>query len=411
MKANPSGNTGRIAIGNVLIKVESIGYSFREQPTSDFGIDAHVEIIENNQATGRMIAAQIKGGPSWFREKTSEGIVYRGDKQHLQYWLNSSLPVIIILYDIESNTAYWQSVTSELAQSTGKRWKIIVPFTQKIDEASKEQFRKIAGVTIDMDHYSISSLRDVSHNAAKRYSANILLHAKSTPAQIKQVVILATQDIRHREYYRNDIVKSRWGKQPAQVVFLFVYQSVEDMQHANWICQSQWVDSSLPPQFSPQKLEGEEIGGGIIVRWSERYTTLRRFYQKHTTRKEDYLQELHELLNALQSLVQGTLQLTNSVEAEAVSEEKYSEGMRRLEPKITELYMKSSEMDLAPYECQHINSSFKSAISFAHNIVLPFSPGGSKTWNAKQRSYLVADAINNYQEEMQRLKVLIETLK
>lgn len=286
-----------------------------------------------------------------------------------------------------------------------------MPFTQKIDETSKEQFHRIAGVTINTDHYSISSLRDVSHNAAKRYSANILLHTRSTPDQIEQVIKLATRDIRHREYYRNDIVRKRWGSQPAQVVFLFVYQSIEDMQHANWVCQSQWVDSSLPPQFSPQKFEGEDIGDDIIIRWSERYTTLRRFYQKHTARKEDYLQQLHELLDALQPLVQETLRLTNSVEAEAISEEEYSEGMRLLEPKITGLYMKSSEMDLAPYECQHINSSFKSAISFAHNIVLPFSPAGSKTWGTKQRGYLVADAIKNYQEEIQRLKVLIEILK
>ncbi|EFO80306.1 hypothetical protein OSCT_1832 [Oscillochloris trichoides DG-6] len=183
------------------------------------------------------------------------------------------------------------------------------------------------------------------------------------------------------------------------------------MQHANWICQSQWVDPSLAPQFSPVKLIGEEVGDGIIVRWSENYTARKRFYQENTATKENYLHQLRGLLTNLQTLIQEILRLTNSLEASIIAEEEYEDRMKQLEPQVTAVYLRSSEMELAPYECQQVNSSFKSAIAFAHNIVLPFSVRGQKTWNNKQRRHFVVDAIDNYQKEMRRLEMLIETLR
>jgi Domain of unknown function (DUF4365) len=408
MKAKPTANTGRIGVAGVQLKVEGIGYSFREQPTSDFGIDAHIEIIENEQATGRLIAAQIKGGPSWFKEQTSEGIIYRGKREHLNYWLNLSLPVIIILYDSKSDTAYWQAVTTETVTSTGKGWKIAIPFSQKIDEGCKDSLRKLAGVTIDMNNYIISSLRDVSHNAAKRYTANILLQFRATPDQVEQVIRLATQDIRNREYYRNEIAKQRWAGQSAQVVALFVYQSPDDAQQANWICQSQWIDSSLAPQFSPVRLTGEEIDDGITIHWSENYTVMRRFCQENTATKEAYLQQLHSILRRLKPLVQEIIRLTNAVENQTIPGETYDKEMEQLESRISQLYLESSEMDLAPYECQDINSSFKSTISFAHNVTLPFSKLGKGKWSALQRKHLIIDSINNYQKEIRRLDIYLE---
>lgn len=45
---------------------DELKWVFREQPTDDFGIDAHIEVIHQNVATGRLLALQIKGGESWF---------------------------------------------------------------------------------------------------------------------------------------------------------------------------------------------------------------------------------------------------------------------------------------------------------------------------------------------------------
>ena len=44
------------------------GYIFREQPISDYGIDAQIELIDEETVTGKLVALQIKSGASWFVE-------------------------------------------------------------------------------------------------------------------------------------------------------------------------------------------------------------------------------------------------------------------------------------------------------------------------------------------------------
>lgn len=54
-----------------------LGWIFREQPTQDKGVDAHVEEVVEQRATGRLIGIQIKSGLSWFREKSRKGFLFR----------------------------------------------------------------------------------------------------------------------------------------------------------------------------------------------------------------------------------------------------------------------------------------------------------------------------------------------
>lgn len=46
---------------------EDLGWVFRDQTRKDYGIDALIELAHSDRrVTGRMIAAQIKCGKSWF---------------------------------------------------------------------------------------------------------------------------------------------------------------------------------------------------------------------------------------------------------------------------------------------------------------------------------------------------------
>ncbi len=107
-----------------------LGWLFREQPISDFGIDALIEIVEGERATGRLIAAQVKSGASYFREAAGEGIIFRGDSFHLEYWLNHSLPVIVVLFDAESEQCLWAEVSKSAATVVGQRWQMVIPRSQ-----------------------------------------------------------------------------------------------------------------------------------------------------------------------------------------------------------------------------------------------------------------------------------------
>lgn len=118
--------------------VNQMGMIFREQPTDDYGIDAQIETIENGYASGKLIAVQIKSGEHYFKEKTKESIVYRGNRKHYDYWINHSLPVVIVLYDSKKDTCYWNVVNEETVTLTTKGWKIEIPFSNLLQNAKRE---------------------------------------------------------------------------------------------------------------------------------------------------------------------------------------------------------------------------------------------------------------------------------
>lgn len=133
----------RIGIHGVATIIHKLGWLFREQPISDYGIDAHIEQIINGKPTGRLLAAQIKCGHSWFEEIDKNGYVYRGDLKHLDYWSSHSLPVIIVLFDQDKNQAFWVPVENSRIKTQSSGWKITVSFNNTIDNNTITDFNRI----------------------------------------------------------------------------------------------------------------------------------------------------------------------------------------------------------------------------------------------------------------------------
>jgi hypothetical protein len=127
------------------IVINELGWIFRNQPENDYGIDAHIEVRRDGHATGRLIALQIRSGASRFTEETPEGFVHRDTVSHLNYWLNHSLPVVLVLCNLTQETCYWVQVTQDAAQMTSEgRWKIVVPKRQILGPASLSLLTAVA---------------------------------------------------------------------------------------------------------------------------------------------------------------------------------------------------------------------------------------------------------------------------
>lgn len=139
--------TGDLGIDLVSQKIKKeFSWIFREQPKNDLGIDAHIEIVnDKRQGTGRILAAQIKSGPSFFQNQDDVGFLFYGQQKHLNYWLNHSLPVIIILCDIGNDNCYWVEVTRTNVVKLDKSWKIVVPKVQTLSDECKRDLISIAG--------------------------------------------------------------------------------------------------------------------------------------------------------------------------------------------------------------------------------------------------------------------------
>jgi len=109
-KYNSSRLTGDKGITLVSKIIEDkFNWIFRAIPQEhDFGIDGYIDIVNNESyVTGKSIAIQIKTGPSYFKKKTSYGWEFQGETKHLNYYLNHTSPIVLIIVNLENQQAYW----------------------------------------------------------------------------------------------------------------------------------------------------------------------------------------------------------------------------------------------------------------------------------------------------------------
>ena len=132
-----------------------LGFTVRPQNNRDYGLDHHAELIEDGQASGRLLALQVKAGDSYFDERDGTDIIFRTDSDHIDYWLNHSLPVAVCLCDLAEAEVYWQIVSPETVISTGKGFKIKVPINQKVDQQSRHDLRQILTPAVPGSRYTV----------------------------------------------------------------------------------------------------------------------------------------------------------------------------------------------------------------------------------------------------------------
>jgi hypothetical protein len=141
-KININKLTGEI--GTTILKklVETeLGWLYRyNHQENDFGIDGYIDIITDvGQITGKSIAFQLKSGKSYFNDQNEIGIVFNGDKKHLNYYLNIDIPIIIILLETETEEVYWEVFDAKKTEKSGENWKMTIPKTNKLNKSSKQQ--------------------------------------------------------------------------------------------------------------------------------------------------------------------------------------------------------------------------------------------------------------------------------
>lgn len=251
-------------------------------------------------------------------------------------------------------------------------------------------------------HYSVVLLEDVSHALAKRYSANLLIDRTTPKEGIIRVVQEATNEIKKRKYYRNKQVRSRFRNKSADVVWLFVYLSAEDVPHANWICRSLWISENLPDSAAPSKLKGEHIGGRIILDWSSRYESTAEFIRINTVTKEELRNAINGIMGQVEPLIQTAIDDTDSYETRHLPRQAYLKRMQEFEQSISELHWQAQNIGLAPPECHDLSVTFQSLMASAHDISLPFSERGLKKWKEEGRSSIVRSAMKDYGRDLKR---------
>lgn len=139
-------NNERIGVSQVqLIINREMHWIFRELSIQDFGVDAHIEIMGQSYATGKLIGMQIKCGKSYFTESNETHVTFRFDEKHYMYWINYSLPVIIVLVNPISLEIIWEVIDKEnVIQVNDHAYKILIKRENKLDKYATKKLLDIS---------------------------------------------------------------------------------------------------------------------------------------------------------------------------------------------------------------------------------------------------------------------------
>ena len=135
--------TERKGVNAVEARFLNMMWVFRETPHTDYGIDGEVEQTINEELTGAKIALQIKSGESYLKENKDGNIVFYIDEWHYKYWLQYSIPVIILFYDETNNRVIWDQVKVANIRNTKKQHKIELSTSKVLTNDSVDELSDI----------------------------------------------------------------------------------------------------------------------------------------------------------------------------------------------------------------------------------------------------------------------------
>jgi hypothetical protein len=132
-----------------------LGWFFRSLSELDHGIDGHIEVVEEHSgvpvATGKIVSVQIKSGASYFsRESDAHWSLYV-EHATVNYWRNHSVPVLLLLVNVDSRTVFWTRADSQEWEKLETTFKIQVAKSQVLNGSSRDVIRELAEQTTDED--------------------------------------------------------------------------------------------------------------------------------------------------------------------------------------------------------------------------------------------------------------------
>ncbi|SOY57734.1 DUF4365 domain-containing protein [Cupriavidus taiwanensis] len=159
----------------LVYKLRHIGI-FRNVTESDYGVDFEVEIVHEDQVTGRYFKAQVKSSENLKVRKKDRIPVVGGIKEStLYYWTELSYKTHVILYAVDLNTEeihvsrpiFWQAASLINGDDKSKT----IEFLPEIAKTEEHKVREMMPAVFTLWFAHSPSLPDLiySHKTALRY--------------------------------------------------------------------------------------------------------------------------------------------------------------------------------------------------------------------------------------------------
>jgi len=365
--------------------IEKFHWIVREQSISDYGIDMQLEIIDNGNVTGALIALQIKGGNSHCRIDKDNNFIYRGELKHLEYWRYHSLPVMLIWYNPDDENLYWQriSIKSSNINILKKGWTLKIPRTNILSADIKD---KIINECFDLNHYEIIQEEDVSISQAQRYTLKVVIDEE------KKFIIKKIIKNLHNSYINSH--------KKINTLTIFYYKNISQVDNGFTFCETQWNNQQY--DYRLDTIEHNDIIDDINIKWDDESD----FFNDSLIDNNKYIpkSEYIEMCDKSMFFVEN---LVKKIDIEKIEEVK--EVLQSFKIKIeNEVNSVLDENFKVPTDITLLKRIKISAVNLLHNIQL-IACDKNRTIENKQN--LLKFYIKNIQKDINEYKQYKEILK
>lgn len=133
-------------IGESVAKTRflNIGFQFDGRSRLEAGIDGIAEVMDDGAPLAKMIAVQVKATDTTrYSNETDGGFTYLLKTDDLNYWRNSNLPVILVLYRRSDESYYWKEIPNAFSVNQRK-----LVFDKTTDVLNRDAADSIAQLTV-----------------------------------------------------------------------------------------------------------------------------------------------------------------------------------------------------------------------------------------------------------------------
>lgn len=232
---------------------------WRETGTGDVGVDGQLEFVnQDGFATSRIVAVQVKSGPSYFVHRSTRGWKFYPEDKHRHYWEFFPLPVLLALHNTESGIVYWADVRQALRSPRNEKAFVEVPEENRLDMTEAIALFETTGV---QDQLFIEDLDDVLDALLAVRSNNA-----SFPISYFDLFTHGLTNICRSIYYGMDLVinaaeynlaaaDSPFGMEMGDIEHQFSFDFVKFLLAQNLAqidyadCLIDWADREMQPHF------------------------------------------------------------------------------------------------------------------------------------------------------------------
>lgn len=244
---------------------------------ADVGIDGQVEFTDDaGHLTGRLVAAQIKSGDSYFRDGKDEWR-FTPQEKHRFYWERFPLPVLLFLHSATEGT-YWVDVRQALRspERAGLAY-VGIPRQNRLQDATREEFLSSVGAS----GRPFLPVAGVLRAMAETHSPSA-----SLPLSYLDLFANGLTNITRSVYYGMDLVMevaetlleedAPLGVGEREHGFLFDYvqflveQQIADIDISD--CLIDWADRGMHPTFIAALTSRGRQLVRLMHEWQERLT-------------------------------------------------------------------------------------------------------------------------------------------